>query len=206
MEITSVLLMVPPGAAAQGFWGSGAACPSGQYVTGARLKVMPNSPGADNTGLNAVGLRCSCGTEVQSIEGPDGAWTEWADCGPGQMVYGFRAQAEVGLAVGDSTGLAGLEFLCRTPDLSTFSRLQFKDKAVIGTVSAGWTPELMCPARGMVCGLQANVLRDQGAGDDMGVTDVRVYCCNNQVDCSGVCADDEASLKCAVCRQVVNQR
>lgn len=198
-------ILVPPGVAAQGFWGSGASCPSNQYVTGARLKVMANTIGTDNTGLNAVGLRCSDGSEVQSIEGPDGTWTEWSDCLPGQRVYGFRVQAQAGLPVGDRTGLNGVEFLCRTPDLGSFSKLQFHAAAPsVGVVSSGWSPELMCPARDAVCGLQANVLRDQGAGDDMGVTDLRVYCCGVKVDCTQVCAGEKTTLQCAVCRQVQN--
>mmetsp|Transcript_60631 Transcript_60631/g.172314 ORF Transcript_60631/g.172314 Transcript_60631/m.172314 type:complete len:501 (+) Transcript_60631:100-1602(+) len=206
-DVSSVL--APPRAAAKGFWGSGAACPSGAHAVGAKLKVMPQTAGIDNTGLNSVGLRCSDGTEVTSIEGPHGEWTSWADCPQGQQIYGFRMQRQASVLGKDDAGIAALEFICRAPDLSAFDKLQFhtavQATAAASMVSAGWGSELVCPPKEAVCGAQANVLRDQGAGDDMGITDIRVYCCNMKVDCSSVCGGAKAhSVRCAVCRQVMD--
>jgi len=207
-DISSILTV--PSIASRGFWGSGAACPTGANVVGARFKVMPPSGTADNTGLNAVGLRCSDGTDVQTIEGPDGEWSDWVECPKGQRVYGYRVQNQDLGRDADSAGLRGMEFSCRTPDLSAFSKIKAGGKALGSMTSAqdlasGWSPELFCKPKEAVCGAQANVLRDQGAGDDMGMTDIRVYCCPAKVDCSEICKGEEAaaSLKCAVCRQVV---
>jgi len=198
-------VLAPPGLLSRGFWGSGAACPPGEFMTGARLKIMPPTHGADNTGLNAVGVRCTDGTEKQTVEGPDGVWTPWQQCPDGQQVYSYRLRNQMHVPGRDDAGIQGLELRCRAPDLSGFSTLSFT-KFVSGIVAAGWTPELMCPPKQAVCGAQANVLRDQGNADDMGMTNIRVYCCNKQVDCNNICSGGGAmrSVKCSVCKQVVN--
>lgn len=198
-------VLAPPGLLARGFWGSGAACPPGAFMTGARLKIMPPTPGADNTGLNAVGVKCTDGTEKQTVEGPDGAWTPWQQCPAGQQVYSYRLRNQMHIPGRDDAGIQGLELRCRAPDLSAFSTLSFT-KFASGIVAAGWTPELMCPPKQAVCGAQANVLRDQGDEDDMGMTNIRVYCCNKKVDCNTVCSGSSAmsSVKCSVCQQVLN--
>jgi len=202
-DIGTVLAV--PGLLARGFWGSGAACPPGAFMTGARLKIMPPKNGVDNTGLNAVGVRCTDGTEKQTVEGPDGAWTPWQTCPAGQEVYSYRLQNQMHIPGRDDAGIQGLELRCRAPDLSAFATLSF-EKFVTGVVSAGWTPELMCPTKQAVCGAQAHVLRDQAEADDMGMTNIRVYCCNKKVNCNSVCngGGAMAAVKCHVCQQVVN--
>lgn len=216
-DISSVFSL--PGGPRLGFWGSGARCPAGTYVVGVRLKVMPLAgPKADDTALNAVGLRCSGGKEVSTVEGPDGRWTRWARCPAGQQVFSARARSQAYAAGRDNAGVASLELGCRRPDLGAMARLRFADEAGIkrtGVVvgvgptakGGGWTKEFMCGPASAVCGAQAHVVRDQGRGDDMGVTKLRLYCCSTPVDCTTACGPPggERSMGCKVCRMAVGR-
>lgn len=218
-DISTVL--TPPHTAARGFWGSGAACPSGKYLTGVRLKQMPSVANAavDNTGLNAVGIRCDDGSEISTVEGPDGEWGPYIDCPKGQRVYGFRSSSAEVRPGRDNTGISDMEFSCRMPDLTAFSRLRMTstNPALPAGVSLGnkptatglgWSPDLTCPPKQALCGFQANVLRGEGEGrDNMGVTSIRGYCCNAPVDCTKVCAANQAAtVKCRVCLQAAGMK
>lgn len=211
-DISSVISL--PGAPHKGFWGSGAKCPHDSYVTGAKLKIMPLAEHQDDTALNAVGLRCSDGTEVNTVEGPNGGWTEWAMCPEGQWVFSARARSHPYKKGQDNTALATLELGCRRPDLGAMARLRFvaeepkkERKNVVTGVGpvaegGGWTKEFMCGSKAAVCGAQAHVVRDQGAGDDMGLADLRLYCCSVPVDCSEACGPRRGpgSVQCQVCQ------
>ncbi|CAK0910010.1 unnamed protein product [Prorocentrum cordatum] len=166
LDVENVLDPVPEAVAA-GFWGSGAECPSGTYVSGARLKVMETAPGVDNSGLNRVGLRCTDGSEAESIEGPDGEWTQWADCPQGQRVYAIRVRSLAVSKGRDNSGINGLEFVCRATSMSAFTRLRFggdlqaRPGVVVASgpvaIGGGWSREQRCALNQAVCGLQANV-------------------------------------------------
>jgi len=216
----AAVLTLPPGAPLDGFWGSGAKCPSGTYVKGVRLKVMSLAgKGQDDTGLTGVGLQCgggAKGAQTQTVEGPEGAWTEWATCPEGQRVFSVRARSQPYTASRDNAGLAGLMFGCRAADFSEMSELRFGEKpwaknpdVIVGVgpkaVGGGWTKELMCPPASAMCGSQAHVVRDQGQRDDMGLVDLRLYCCNIAVDCSAACSlakGGPGSVGCQVCKKV----
>jgi hypothetical protein len=205
-----------PESVAMGFWGSGAECPESTYVTGARLKIQPKRLHHDNTGLNRVGLRCSDGSEASSIEGPDGEWTKWADCPRGQRIYAIRVRSHTVSLGRDYSGINGMEFVCRATSMSDFTRLRFgdglveKDGVVVapGPVAkgGGWSPEKKCGLNEAVCGLQANVDRENSLGDEKGIVDLRVFCCSAPFVCTDVCAGELAqTVKCLVCKQAQAQ-
>jgi len=218
----AAVLTLPPGAPLRGFWGSGAKCPTGTYVAGVRLKIRPLAgAGHDDTGLNGVGLKCgggAKGAETKTVEGPDGTWTAWADCPEGQRVYSIRSRSQPYAASRDNAGIAGLMFGCRAADFSAMSELRFgmdpmlaPPDVIVGegpkAVGGGWTKELMCPPGSAVCGSQAHVVRDQGEHDDMGLVDLRVYCCNIAVDCDAACSmakGGKGSIGCQVCQRVAD--
>lgn len=217
LDIENVIDPVPEAAAA-GFWGSGAECPSGAYVSGSRLKVMSTVSGADNSGLNRIGLRCTDGSEVDSIEGPDGEWTQWADCPQGQRVYAIRVRSLLVSKGRDNSAINGLEFVCRATNMSAFTRLRFGGdlQARPGVVVApgpvalggGWSREQRCALNQAVCGLQANVdsAGVNGTGDNKGIVDLRVFCCSAPIVCTDVCAGAQAqSMQCLVCKQAAAQ-
>lgn len=214
-DVSSVL--EPPSGTPMGFWGSGAVCPAGSYIRAVRLKVMPTGPSADNTALNRVGFKCSDGSEAQTVEGPDGQWSQWAECPPGQQVFSLRVRAQDFKPERDNTGVNDMEFSCRAPDLSAFSKLKFgtglpPERGTIVAAGAtalegNWSPELMCGPRNALCGMQANVKRDQGEGDDMGITDIKAYCCTAPVDCTRACGPPNGplSVQCRVCHQAAGK-
>lgn len=211
-DISSVL--EPPSGTPIGFWGSGAVCPAGAFVRAVRLKKQATGQSADNTGLNRAAFKCTDGSETQTIEGPDGEWSEWAECPEGQHVYSLKARIQ-GFAQGrDNSGVNDLEFACRAGDLSAFSKLKFgtglppQRGTVVAVgpnaVEGNWSPELMCGPQDAICGMQANVKRDQGEGDDMGITDIKAYCCTAPVDCTRACGPaggGQLSVGCRVCHQ-----
>eukprot|EP00929_Paragymnodinium_shiwhaense_P013716 TRINITY_DN121564_c0_g1_i1.p1 TRINITY_DN121564_c0_g1~~TRINITY_DN121564_c0_g1_i1.p1 ORF type:complete len:555 (-),score=90.21 TRINITY_DN121564_c0_g1_i1:76-1740(-) len=244
-NVTGVLTpsAVPGGASLsidRGFWGNGASCPDGAFVNGASLKRMPYfsaPPTKDNSGLNAIKLVCSDGSDVSSSEGPDGSWSSPQNCPDGQVVLGVSVRG-MALTLGvDNSGINDLQFVCGVPvsatdrEMSPASRLwaaasphntlvnsaakrlsnnlahsfagphasHLPDislkKAVTnaadpnaaankrlvfpgGPTEGGFMLDLMCPIGDAICGTQVRLRTDQGEeGDDMGVTDVRFYCC-----------------------------
>jgi hypothetical protein len=212
-DVSSVL--EPPSGTPQGFWGSGAVCPVGHYVNAARLKVMPTGGGADNTGLNRVAFKCTDGTETQTIEGPDGQWGQWAECPDGQRIFSLRARTQAFSERQDNSGVNDLEFACRAPDLSAFSKLRFGtglpppqrgEIQAVGpsAIEGNWSPDMMCGPGDALCGMQANVKRDQGEGDDIGITDIKAYCCTAPIDCTRACGaagGGPLSVQCRVCHK-----
>eukprot|EP00439_Symbiodinium_sp_Y106_P069193 s301_g11.t2 len=135
-------MMTPSSMEGLGFWGAGATCPAGAYVTGAQIKKMKAllSPSVDESGVNALRFQCSDGTKVATAEGPDGEWSNWTSCPAGQAVYGFRSQGRSPRSGLDNAGITGLEFSCRASDLSAVSKLNFST-----TEEAAWSEELRCP-------------------------------------------------------------
>lgn len=235
-------IVLSSGIHGRGFWGSGAACSSGKYITGLRLKVALNSDNRDNTGLNRVGFRCGGkgGEERETAEGPDGEWSAWADCPEGQQVFSVRVRTH-GYSPGqDNTGINDLEVGCRSSDLSAHSCIRFghKLRASKNVVVAespvarggGWMQKMRCSPAAAMCGIRANVVRDQGeGGDNLGIANLKVYCCSAPIDCSKLCSkkathrdrqggntsnttssssssssESVAALKCRVCRQAAS--
>merc|ERR1719473_1297915 len=105
-----------------------------------------------------------------------------------------------------------IEFYCRTQSLNASALLRFgKPKPPIGVsatvgmatqtivgdgdvpTQGGWGPKFVCHGFGLLCGLQARVEPEfniEGDGvnkDDLGLTDMRLFCCANSIDCSGPC-------------------
>jgi len=188
-----------------GYWGSGATCPRGTYVTGARLKVQgpkEAKDSGDESGINAVEFKCASSlnakldSQVSTVEGRDGTWTPWEMCPKGQYLYSLRSRGKAPVPGMDNAGLEGLEFGCRKPDLSEVAKLSFKAETV--EAKHGWSKELRCEARERICGAQANLVKD--GKDKMGVADIRFYCCNSPIDCTALCEDAVMGTQLAKCR------
>eukprot|EP00401_Gymnodinium_catenatum_P007107 CAMPEP_0117584030 /NCGR_PEP_ID=MMETSP0784-20121206/67359_1 /TAXON_ID=39447 /ORGANISM="" /LENGTH=308 /DNA_ID=CAMNT_0005384813 /DNA_START=46 /DNA_END=969 /DNA_ORIENTATION=+ len=191
----------------RGFWGPGATCPAGEVATGAQLKRMLNNPGQDNTGLNALRLKCGSdpSTVINSTEGPDGEWSGWLDCPAGHVIYGVRLRSQILEPGRDNSGINDLEFMCRaaaapyaeqpTPP-RTMEELRFAG----GPTQGGWSPHFACSNAGSaVCGAQVRLRIDQDEGDDMGVTDMRLFCCGPSRDCHSACEGISARFPTAAC-------
>jgi len=231
-------ILVPPQTTQKGFWGGGAACPEGNFIKGVQIKVQPNGDGGDNTALNCVKFKCEDGTEIQTAEGADGAWTEWAECLPGQTIAALSVRVMAYRLGQDNSGINDLMFKCRSPGHEETTTLMFgtkapaqadqkgyvfvngnyvkksetdvDDKAVVvgsGKVATdgGWSEELTCGTNGGLCGAQGRLFNVPGGKDNMGVTDFRFFCCNQNVDCSVPCAPPkDTSTDCKACQMKVS--
>jgi hypothetical protein len=111
-----ILTLKTPLASNMGYWGGGAGCPNSTYMTGARIKVRPNTPqSGDNTALNCIHFKCSDGTVLKTVEGPDGEWTDWAECQQGQTIHSVSVRVEAYSTGLDNTGMNDVIFKCRSP-------------------------------------------------------------------------------------------
>lgn len=163
-----------------GGWGDWVDCPEGQRVYSVRSNSQPYAPGGDNAGLESLELGCRT---------PD---------------LSAFARLRFGGAATSAAEIAAAEAAATKGETGT---LPSKAQVVQGpgqvAAGGGWTRELLCGAGSAVCGAQAHVVRDQGEdGDDMGVTDLRVYCCAAPVDCTEACSaanGGPGSVGCQVC-------
>lgn len=111
-----------------GYWGGGAACPDGKFIKGVQIKVKPNADKGDNTALNCVKFKCEDGTVIQTAEGPDGAWTQWAECLPGQTIASLSVRLQAYQMGQDNSGINDLMFKCRSKGHSDETTLMFGEK------------------------------------------------------------------------------
>jgi len=130
--------MTPPQTTDKGFWGGGAACPEGKYIMGVQIKVKPNAETGDNTALNCVKFKCEGGTEIQTAEGEDGAWTAYAECLPGQEIYALSVRVEPFRLGQDNTGINDLMFKCRSDGHSETTTLMFGEATPAQTNQEGY--------------------------------------------------------------------
>lgn len=134
-DLSTVMTLNP--APHTGFWGSGASCPPHTFVQGVKLKVMPTGTG-DNTGVNCIKFKCSDGSEIQTAEGPDGSWSNWAECLPGQMVYKLKVRVQSYTMGQDNSGINDLSFGCRSSDLANTSTLIFNNQQQLVKAEEGF--------------------------------------------------------------------
>jgi hypothetical protein len=227
-----ILTMTTPLASDMGYWGGGAGCPNGTFVTGAQLKVKPNTAEVgDNTALNSVNYKCSDGSVLNTVEGPEGAWTGWAECLPGQAVHSVSVRVKAYAQGLDNTGVNDLMFKCRSSSHTDATTLMFgehtpaqdetgyvfvdgkyvprsqttvDDKQVVvgkGEIAAegGWSDELTCGTHGAICGAQGRLLNEPDRKDNLGITEIRFFCCSLPLDCSAPCQIPSAA-DCHACQ------
>jgi len=234
-DISSTL--TPPNSINMGFWGGGAACPNNTYIKGAQIKVKPiSADGSDNTAMNGVKFKCEDDSTIQTAEGPDGAWTGWAECEKGQRVHSVSLRMQAYSVGQDNTGINDLLLKCWSKGHEDETTLMFgpekppqqdqtgyifvngayipksqtdvDDKAVKvgkGTTAnaGGWSEELDCGETGALCGAQGRLFQVDGNKDNIGMTDIRLFCCSDSIDCSGPCAD-KTSTECKACKAQSN--
>jgi hypothetical protein len=85
------------------------------------------------------------------------------------------------LAAGDMTAVNKMSVVCRGPGLEGSNEIHLEGP-IAPEFPGGWgtygTRSAPCLLGSAVCGLATRVLANQGAAvDDLGVTDVTLYCC-----------------------------
>jgi len=185
-----------------GFWTGSASCPGDTTAVGVRLKVQEKVQDGDNTGLNGVELRCvnlkdnSGQEDIKTMEGPDGKYSDWGTCPEGTYIAGFRSRTQVFQPVGDNAGVTDFAFLCK--DKKGAKKMQIKfggdklkkeeakgiDAGYVQVVTGnsadfgGWaTGDSYCPTGSAICAFQTRLEIGQEAGQNMGVTNARFFCC-----------------------------
>ena len=102
----------------QGGWGDWREtqyCPTGSYVTGINMKIEGSQGGGDDTGANAINIRCNdpANTVIQS--GYNVGWGNWrgfGSCPAGEMACGMQTKVEDGQGGGDDTAFNGIQLRC----------------------------------------------------------------------------------------------
>jgi len=138
-----------------GNWGRWAFCHPGDFVTGVSLLVEPPQGGNDDTGLNAIRLRCSSlnGKVNYEIQSKEGTWGDWGLHGNCQrLATGFELRSEP--AQGgreDDVAASNFRLYCSGSDRGHYV-------GEVQTLEWGfWTGPQMCPAGQAICGMQTQV-------------------------------------------------
>jgi len=137
-----------------GNWGSWAFCYPGDYVVGVTLRVESPQGRDDDTGLNAIRLRCSSlnGKSTYNIQSKEGGWGDWGSYGSCQgLATGFELRSEPSQGGGDDVAASNFRLYCSGPD-----RVHYVGEA--NTREWGsWTGLQKCPAGQAICGIVTQV-------------------------------------------------
>lgn len=171
--------VIPTDKRANGFWGTWGSwmlCPAGEFVYGYRLKSEKNQDGGDDTGLNAVELKCkSPHTMIEKISisssiGPYGSWSNSQYClGRDNPVTGFAILIEKPQGRGDDTAANDVDLYCRNGEFIS---------AKVSTRFGNWKPKALCPSGQAVAGIKTRVEQPQGGDDDTALNGVHLLCKN----------------------------
>jgi hypothetical protein len=172
-----------------GKWTSLAACPGGEQIYGVRIRMQALQPGVDNSGV--TDLQFVCRTSAPSTTAAPVVTPEYSTLsrtGSGvattptdrpdildAIVSGDFAKQTGDFLSGHGVYATEAEniaagFAAAPPS----SRLHFPTTSV---AEGGWMTDFACRGQAALCGVQVRLRVDQDEGDDMGVTDVRFYCC-----------------------------
>ncbi|XP_071177737.1 vitelline membrane outer layer protein 1-like [Mytilus edulis] len=138
------------------------------FVQGDIMQIAPKQRKRDDSGLNAIRLKCRRGTSapntggtITAREGPWGRWTKALNCRSGKR-----------LGTGDDTSANSVRFKCRK--INGGKKGDLGKSGIRGKFGA-WSKT--CPERSAICGMQVRMAPRQGVGDDTALNDVRFYCC-----------------------------
>ncbi|KAK3577442.1 hypothetical protein CHS0354_032293 [Potamilus streckersoni] len=148
----------------------------------------------DDTGLNAISLRCqpfdisNDNGEITSEEGGWGTWIGWTMCNTDPnsqrtFLTSFSLQVESNQFSGDDTAADYIKFMCRDFDSSLHQR-ELSRPPGHGPWGAYGDWSQSCPLNSAICGIQTKVEPFQGAGilfkaDNTALNDVQFICCND---------------------------
>ena len=152
-----------------GTWSDHIWCPYGTRVNGFKLRIEPSQGvGNDNTGLNGIQLSCNDGSVSERIIGLFGDWLDWVYCKDGAFVHAFDVLSlDVISPIGDNTGANNVKMMCSNGEELIVDGLDF------GT----WEGYKSCPAVSYLCGVQAQIQKNQQDGDDRAVNRIEFQCC-----------------------------
>lgn len=152
--------------------GSFEECPTGRFVNRYKIKTWY---GADNTGLERIGLYCDDYSFLDSKFLDWGEWSVLKSCTSGRMVIGFRMQV-------CSWHVAATDLELKCGDIATHGQKQYLSASSWGWRSNAlengpckWSSWEYCPVGYAVCGLKTKV--EPHGGDDTAINDIYLKCC-----------------------------
>lgn len=168
-----------------GEWSAVMNCPPGQVIFGVGIRMQAFKIGVDNSGVNDLKFFCK-DKPTPTPPPPLGPYAEVGTPQYGRQPSGFLKSVTGSGSTGANTmdtmkyyGAVG-----RTEanvhvdehfgEIPVASQLVFPN----GPIEGGWMTDTGCQTFAGVCGAQVRLRIDMDEGDDMGVTDLRVYCCD----------------------------
>jgi hypothetical protein len=175
---TDFVKAVTPGVGIYGEWTDYVMCPAGTFAVGYAMRVEPSlGGGGDDTGLNAVELRCRPlgGGTVKAIRPHEGLWGTWFDggstCLQGAM-HNMNVKLEAFQNGGDDTGANDLNAVCTSGETLN---------APGGGAWGDWqvpSEDQKCPGGTAVCGAKVRFQAAQGGlKDDTAMNGITLACC-----------------------------
>lgn len=156
-----------------GTWGGLEFCKNGVFASGFLLKAEEYKKGGDDTGANAVCLKCA-ESDICSKKGQWGKWSDPFMCPENSYMSGWRQNIQEHKGWGllrDDTGMDNVEYKCR--DVNSWSETAtLKGDA---KERGRWSRWKECPRGEFICGIDTRV-RDPG-GDDTALNDIKHQCC-----------------------------
>ncbi|XP_060553548.1 vitelline membrane outer layer protein 1-like [Ruditapes philippinarum] len=184
-NVTKILTV--PNGGPWGTWTTKEFCAAGSYAIGYNMKIEKPQGAGDDTGLNALVLRCAtkeglfAGT-VHSGEGPWGDWVaqdpKYCDSNQGlhHFMTGFSMYVEQDQGSGDDTIVDFVKFKCRDFEAATPEY----DLAIApghGTWGSWGPSSASCGPNSAICGFMSKIEKPQGGADDTALNDLTMYCC-----------------------------
>ena len=118
IRLTCGLNGIPVGeiTSGQGGWGSWRgirACPTGEYLTGARMMIEGKQGAGDDTAADNIAFRCTGGSElVIHHDAEFGVWTNLQMCPVDTAICGIQTRVESSQGADDDTALNDAKFVC----------------------------------------------------------------------------------------------
>lgn len=157
----------------QGTWGGPEFCKNGVFARGFLLKAEKYRGAGDDTGANAVCLKCD-NSDICSKKGQWGTWSDPFLCPKNSFMTGWKQNVQDHKGWGllrDDTALDNVQYKCR--DIDTWEETAIlKGEA---KERGRWSRFTECPTGEFICGIETRV-RDPG-GDDTALNDIKHQCC-----------------------------
>ena len=197
----SVSILKPYVTANWGTWGRWSHCKEGEYVVGMQVKAesyqgegpfVAEDNNYDDSGINAIRLKCSDGEVLTSAEGVEGAWRGWKYVAEGRRIVRVSLRSQWCHKHCDDTGTHGLRFRDSKDKRAIyepwtgywmahgFSWVWPTDIDLHGYAFHGSWSTAICPWRTAISGFRTQVEPDQGGGDDTGLNRVEFKCGYNR--------------------------
>ena len=158
-----------------GTWGGFEYCKNGVFASGFLLRAQKYiSKKADDTGANAVCLKCGDSTDVCSKMAQWGKWKNLQECPAGSYLSGWRQNVEAPLGGGlseDDTSLNNVEYKCRDGDTWALKKVLRVEASIFGK----WSRWRECPLGQFICGINTKV--EDPNSDNTGLNDIEHQCC-----------------------------